>query len=444
MSTAHNVITGSSGRTNDEARELYDTLVRAWGLPQKRTEDGTLADVSEAKRMAAEGGEEAIEENYGHEHAFLAATMAGENYERGQDAAVDAVLERAASVEPDSQRAAIDKSVVSAATPIEVDPQIVDIQQNAAPLLDLVQFEAQAGFQAQYNIISDRNAPVGAVAESDALDLTNNSDGDFTLGTETEDMRIYVDRVTLSDFTQRAEDSLGYMDVEETTLGQRSVVQSQWLAGELLYGDPDVGLSDGSIQDSNASPGLARIAQDADTNSIGTSQINGHVIDKSGYSGSGDTPLLDDIKAEITDLVTGTGADYGDLVAVTSGEFFDTVENEANAVTRLSGYDENINFGGRQIMLKQGVPLREVRAVGRSEHGEISYTGTSSTGNFDPAAGDVFIFDQSAYRHRQLAPLSTVPLGRRGLADEAAMFEYAANIDKSHGAHTKYLQAYPA
>jgi hypothetical protein len=55
----------------------------------------------------------------------------------------------------------------------------------------------------------------------------------------------------------------------------------------------------------------------------------------------------------------------------------------------------------------------------------------------------VFIYDTSTFRRRQLAPLSTVPLGRVGLADKAAMFEYKANIDKSHGAHLKYLQGYP-
>lgn len=443
MSTAHNVITGASGKTNDEARDLYDTLVRSWGLPRKQTKDGELADVTRARELAQD--EETVEDAYGHRHAILAASLVGENYERGQDAAVDAVLERAAETEPDNQRAAIDKSVVVEATPIQVDPQIVDIQQNSAPLLDYVQMEAQAGFTAQYSIISDRNAPTGRVSEADSLDLTDNDNGDFTLGTETEDMVIYVDRVSLSDFTQRAEDSLGYMDVEETTLGQRVIQHAKFIAGEMLYGDPDV-KSDGSIQGPNAAPGLARIASDADSNSVGTANINGHVIDKSGYSGSGDTPLLDDIKSEITDLVTGTGADYSDLVAVTSGDFFDTVENEANVVTRLSGYDENVNFGGRQITLKQGVPLREVRAVGRSEHAGFSYNGTGETpaGNFDPAPGDVFIFDQSTFRHRQLAPMSTVPLGRRGLADEAAIFEYSTNIDKSHGAHVKYLQGYSA
>jgi hypothetical protein len=253
-------------------------------------------------------------------------------------------------------------------------------------------------------------------------------------------MGIYVDQIELSDFTQRAEETLNYMDVEETTLGQRTVAHARFTAGELLYGDPTVGTGNQGIQDANATPGLARIAQDADANNIGAAD---NVKSKSSFSGSGNTPILEDLKREITDLVTNTGASYDDLVAVTSPQFFDTIENEANAVVRLDSYEDDLNFGARAIRLKQSVPLREVRAVGRSEHGQISYVGTGGAGNFDPDPGDVFIFDQSTYRRRQLAPLSTVPLGRVGLADKAAMFEYKANIDKSHGAHTKFLQAYP-
>jgi hypothetical protein len=438
--TAQQVLTGQAAKTNEHAQELHDTLYRDWGLPQKLTKDGTLGDIDAAREFARESDPEDFREAYGAERPFLVASMAGEGYERGEHDEIDEMLERAAEVE--NQRAAIDASVVQAATPIEVDPEIVSILTNAAPMLDLVTQEAQAGFTAQYNIISDRNQPVGRTSESDAIDLTGNSDGDFTLETDTQDMTIYVDRVTLSDFTQRAESSLGYMDVRETTLGQRTALYGKYTAGELVYGDPDVGLSDGSIQDSNAQYGLARLAQLADTNlSDGVS----HEVDKSGLSTSGDTPRLDDLKNEITKLVTNTGASYDDLVAVTSPLNFNTIENEANTITRLSGYDDDVNFGGRQIMIKQGVPLREVRAVGRTEHGQFSYnqTGDTPAGNFDINTGDVLVFDQSTFRHRQLAPLSTVPLGRRGLADEAAIFSYSANIDKSHGSHIKFLKAYP-
>jgi hypothetical protein len=348
-------------------------------------------------------------------------------------------MERGA--QPDSERAEIDATVVQNATPIEVDPEIVSILADAAPMLDLVTQEAQAGFTAQYNIINDRNAPIGRVTESDAIDLSGNSNGDFSLNTRTRDLSIYVDQVTLSDFTQRAEDSLGYMDVEETTLGQRTALYGRYTAGELVYGDPDVGLSDGSIQDSNAAPGLARLAQRADNNlNDGVT----HEVDKSGLSISGDTPRLDELKDEITDLVQNTGASYNNLRAVTSPGNFDTLENEVNEVVRLDAFDDDVDFGPRSISVK-GVPVTETRAVGRDSHGQFTYnqTGGSPAGNFDISEGDVLIYDETTYRHRQLAPLSTVPLGRVGLADKAAMFSYSTNIDKSHGSHIKFLKAFP-
>jgi|APHM01.1.fsa_nt_gi hypothetical protein len=157
MSTAHNVLTGATTKSNGTAREMYDTLVRSWGLPEKGTKDGTLADIDRAREMAREMDPEDWREAYGHARPFLAGALAGEQYERGADDAVDDVLERAA--QPGQQRAEIDQTVVQSATPIEVDPEIVSILDDAAPLLDLVTMEAQPGFTAQYNIINDRNAP---------------------------------------------------------------------------------------------------------------------------------------------------------------------------------------------------------------------------------------------------------------------------------------------
>jgi len=431
---------GNAARTADNAARMHEASTEAWNIPKRITRDGVLGDVSAAMRLARDP--DAVEEQFGHPHPFLLATLATEGYQHGRDAGVDAVLERTAGV--DSERAGpVDAGVVQAASPIQVDPVYVDIQQNQAPLLDFVQFESQAGFTAQYNIISDRSRPIGRVSESDALDLSDNSKGDFSLGTKQRELGIYVDQIELSDFSQQATDSLGSgaVDIEETATGQRLIAHAKYTAGELLYGDPDVGLSDGSIQDSEAAPGLARIASDRDSNA--SDPINGHVIDKSGFSGSGDTPILEDIKAELTDLVTNTGANYSDMQMVTSGEFFDVVENEANPVTRLGAFDEGVDFGARRINVKQGVALDEVRAVGRDTHGEIAYEGTGGSGNFDPEPGDVFIFDSRYFRRRQLSPLSTVPLGRVGLADKAAMYEFSTNISKSHGAHIKYLSGYP-
>jgi hypothetical protein len=54
----------------------------------------------------------------------------------------------------------------------------------------------------------------------------------------------------------------------------------------------------------------------------------------------------------------------------------------------------------------------------------------------------VFLIDEMAIQFRQLAPMSTVPLGRTGLADRIAMFEYYTLLDRSQGNHTYWFQDY--
>ena len=60
MSTAHNVITGRSSKNNDDARELFEQLVRSWSLPIKAGKDGELGDLSRARQMAQDP--EAVED----------------------------------------------------------------------------------------------------------------------------------------------------------------------------------------------------------------------------------------------------------------------------------------------------------------------------------------------------------------------------------------------
>lgn len=441
------VIDGNTSKNNQTARDLYRQLVEAYGLPEKITRDGTVADVSAARRLARDP--EQIEERFGDESFFLRAAIASveqaaaEENRGGTEDAFDDLMGRAAEA-AETRAGTIDSSVVQDSTPIEVDTVIVDIMDPEAPLLDLVDFEAQPGFTAQFNIISDRG-PVqpGAVDESTAVDLSAEDNTDWVLDDDQLDMTILTARMNMSDFTQRAWESLnwGTNDIEETTVGQVMIALARWRAGEMVYGDPDVGLSDGSIQDSNASPGLAYWAQNADDEAL--TDVD-HVVDKSGLDTTEDRARLSDLKQEITELVTNTGATYNRLQAICGPTFFDTIESEVDEVVRLDAYDEGIDFGGRTLNVK-GVPLNEVRAVGRDEHGGYDYNDTEDTpaGTWDIDEGDVFIYDTMAFKRRQLAPLSTVPLARRGLADEAVAFEYKANVDKSHGAHVKFLQAYP-
>lgn len=438
-------------RTNkDTADALYDSLVRAYGIPEKLTDEGTRADVSRAHEIARDP--EAFEERFGDSSLFLRLAIGAaaeaddaDTTEEIVERAVDAVAER--STTPDSERAegVIDAGVVQDSTPIEVDPVVVDIQDNAAPLRREVTFEAQPGFTAQFNIIGSRNAPTpGKVGEGEAVDLSDNDNADWTLENEQLDMGIYVDRMTMSDFTQRAWESLnwGTNDIEDTTVGQSVAKHARFTAWEMVYGDPDAttATADAQIQGEHAAASLAYWANFADAEDL-TDIV--HVKDKSAVAvndGSDGIPGLEDLKSEVTDLVTNTGANYNDLLAVCGPDAFDEFSNEPNRVTRLDGYDANADVEDRRIRLKSGVELVEVRQVGKDSVEDVPFEDAES--DWAPAEGDVFIFDTSAFRRRQLAPASSVPLARRGLADEAALFEYYNNIDKSHGAHVKFLQGY--
>jgi len=155
-----------------------------------------------------------------------------------------------------------------------------------------------------------------------------------------------------------------------------------------------------------------------------------YVIDKSGTSSG----FLEDIKSELTTTVENTGLTYDAAAIAVSPTMFDALENEANAVVRLTSFDEDIEYGRRSIQIK-GVEVFEDPNI-------RNYSGLSSTTTGGGDAGDVFIYDTRNLQYRELAPMSTVPLGKIGLADRAAMFEYGTLLDKSQGEHTRVLQAY--
>ncbi|AFH22027.1 hypothetical protein OSG_eHP14_00235 [environmental Halophage eHP-14] len=413
---------GSTSRR--KAERIFDGLVRSWGLPTTRIGPdavrGSNISLVRDKVDEAEWRDEDetwMSRQFGHKRPFMAASAAGftpdEDADHAATRAYDDIQERA-TVDATSQG-------IKGASPVEVDPEIVQTLRTRAPLPQRLTTQAQAGFQAQYNVISSRSDPIGMVSESDAVDLSGNTPQDFGLGTETKDMEIYVDLVEISDFTARAEDTLNYMDVMDTTLGQRMVEHALFKSKQLYYGDPNESESNGSVEDSNAYPGMAVLANDAS---------GSYVIDKSGTSSG----FLEDIKSELTTTVENSGLTYDAARIAVSPTMFDALENEANAVTRLTGYDADIEFGGRSIQIK-GVEVFEdpnIRSYGSLD--------SSTTGGGDN--GDVFIYDSRNLQFRELAPLSTMPLGAVGLGDRAALFEYGRLISKSQGEHIRVLQAY--
>ncbi|WP_435065882.1 hypothetical protein [Halobaculum sp. EA56] len=427
LSTDRDIAARLASPTQSNAQTIYDTLLRAFGMPEVPIEQGRVGiPISHIKEQLwkshqrAEDDPEATtraEEQFGTRSPFAAAAAAGDGYHDLGDA------ERIGALEEMNERAAIDYSVVGAASPVEVDPRLVDIQRSAAPVLGVIPTQAQAGFEAQYNIIDGRNDPIGMVSEAEAAgDISSLSEGDFSLSTENKRMKIYLDQARISDYSQRAEDTLQYMDLSQTTIGQRTIAHALFKAKQLFYGDPSVAAGDKSIEDGDAYEGMAKIFDGA-----------GNSIDKTGRSSG----FLEDLLDEVTVQVTNTGLMWDAARLLMSPQMYNAIYDEVTPTVRLDGYDADVEYGpqGLAIGVEQGsvqiTPCDNIR----------SYSGLSGVGASSDV-GDVFLIDERATQFRQLAPFSTVPLGRTGLADKVAMFEYGTLIDKAHGNHGLWLQGY--
>ncbi|ADD05221.1 uncharacterized protein Nmag_1645 [Natrialba magadii ATCC 43099] len=409
--------------TGDEAEANLYSILRDWGFEESSIERGrTGIDVSgRIRQRENEGGyAEHLEQNFGTRHPFLAAAAAGKSYKPGQMASSKTIK----GVEAMAQKNVVDAGTVQDAVPIIVDPMIIDVQRQRAPVLDRIDTQSQQGFTAQYNILSDRSPPIGYAGQSDVIDLSDNDYGDFTIETDSEDMRIFVDQINVSDFASRATDSLDYMDLENTTLGQRTIEWALTKAAAYFYADPDAGETDfgySSLGTDNAFPGMTHLAQSA-----------GNDIDRTGVDVDADGfPVLEDLKAALTWAVEGTGLTYADAEIFVSPSLFDLLENEANPVTRLDSFSEGADFGARQLWIK-GVRVTECPNI--MPNFELPWDASPES------PGNAFIIDRRSLQFRALAPLFTLPLGRDGLADKAAMAEYGTLIDKSHGEHTFWLE----
>lgn len=417
-------LAGQRGTGDEQAERLY-SILRDWGFKESTIERGrTGIDVSGRIRSheSGDGYAKFLEETFGTKHPFLAAAAAGKGYEPGKMAGSKAIK----GVDSMVSKNVVDASTVQDAVPIIVDPMIIDVQRSRAPVLDRIDTQSQQGFTAKYNVISDRSPPIGYAGQNDVIDLSDKDYGDFTIETDSEEMRIFVDQVNISDFAARATDSLDYMDLENTTLGQRTIEWALTKAAAYFYADPDAGETDfgyASLGTDNAFPGLTHLAQNA-----------GNDIDRTGVDidgGPNEFPVLEDLKAALTWAVEATGLTYADAEIFVSPSLFDLIENEANPVTRLDSFSQGVEFGARQLWIK-GVPVTECPNI--MPNFELPWESSPE------GPGNAFIIDRRAVQFRALAPLFTLPLGRTGLADKAAMAEYGTLIDKSHGEHTFWLE----
>lgn len=382
-----------------------EVMEKTWGQYAASVKrDGGAATTASArnviKNLEKEEGEQALKEKLGG-LARKAVTQA----------------EKAGTRNGDVETKTMDIGEVDSATPLVFDPEIVSILKQNAPILDVIPEEGQEGFSAKFNIVDSRETAYGYISESDAVDLTNNSPNDIQFATKEEDMELYVDKIEISDFTQEA--ASHYMNVEETTLGERVGLHAQNKAQQIFYGDPSQDTGTGGIGDANGYKGLTKWAEQPSSS---------NVIDKSGTSEN----FIKDIKDEVRQMRQDENVNVNNLVIATSHEFFDTLENKADFDNlRTDPSDQSVNVGLNQLQIA-GVPVVPTHNVDSFSDGSYSAG--------DP--GDVFIFSTRTTRFRSLMPMSMVPLAKTGLAETVALAEFGALIEKSNGNFVKHLTAY--
>lgn len=416
------------GDTRDQiAKRVHAGLTTAWGLPEVSMGDGgqRVVPTGAFKRKAADDPEW-LEETYGTRHPFVAGMAATPGWRSAGENRTTRALESVTESEDPQGRALVDETVIGAAAPVDVDPVITDVQRSAAPELEVVQTVSQPGFSFKYNTLNDRDDPIGFLSESEAAgDLESQfTPQSFTLSDETLDMIRHVGLVKVSDFSQRAMESLDYMDPRETALGQAVISHTLQKAKGFFYGDPTVGAGDQSVEDGDAFGGLARKATDGPTDAV---------KDKSAVSSG----FLEDLLEELTDLVNNSGMTWDRAHFLVSPFFYNAIYEEVTPTIRLDGYDADVEYGPQGIQLSTEMGSAPITPAPNIRE----YTGLTGVGS-NASNGDVFLIDELAVQFRQLAPVSTVPLGRTGLADRVALFEFYQLVDKSQGEHLRWLQNY--
>lgn len=136
-------------------------------------------------------------------------------------------------------------------------------------------------------------------------------------------------------------------------------------------------------------------------------------------------------------LVNDSAASLGNLGIACSYDMFDALENEANINVRLREFDQGINFGrdptGPTTLSIANAPVLPDPNIRAHNYGNGTYTGN---------VGDVFIFDRMNYQRRALQSLSSTPLGKQGLSDRMALFQYETPVSRSQGEFVRVLEDY--
>lgn len=402
----------------DNAEQAYN---RTWGaMKVPSIVRGVEGRVTMARQEMVRRNRDAFEANFkGFAPALLGAQIAEQKgYLQDFTKSLPGHLKAAVEGAGIGNAGSIGGNVANGVVPLVFDPDIVRILKDEAPLLERIPEVGQQGFKAVVNRIDARGAALGFRSESDALDLSAESENDDTFEQIEVDMEIWLDKVVTSDFAQAG--GQHYFDIRDTQLGERVAQHAQDKERNVLYGDPSIATTSGSFGDAEGYDGFAEIITDAGNN-----------VDKSGVDLSGSDALLKDIKAEIKTMLQGANAiSKSDLEIWTSHTLFDELENELEVRRRINDNAQSALFGFETIHIS-GVPVL-------ASHNVTEHTDTSARGD----EGDVFIMNRREFQFRSLMPLSTVPLARVGLAEQAAMAEFGAPVLRGAGNLCRYLEAY--
>ena len=309
----------------------------------------------------------------------------------------------------------IDTGISEGATPLVFDPEILSLLKDNAPhAFGRLTRRGQEGHQVVFNNIATREAPAGYGTEADSANLQD-LNRDFGFETPKVDLSIYMDAAAVTDFS--ADASAHYMNVSELAVGARLAEYAQLHEQTVFYGDPGLaGEADldegetGGPGDPNAFKGLTSLYPENST----------EITDDVGEA----------IKKEIRDLLQSDFAvNPNDLEVWCSWALFDELENELRGEHGRFAIDvDNINLDwGNYELDAGGVPIVPGHNV--DEH---TYTDPADGSDYtvgDP--NDVFIVNTATTEYRELLPMTTIPLARRGASEEVGMVEFGTLIDRS-------------
>ena len=309
----------------------------------------------------------------------------------------------------------IDSDISESATPLVFDPDILQLLKDNAPFaFGRLTRRGQEGHQVVFNNISSREDPAGYGNEADSANLQD-LNKDFGFETPRVDLSIYMDAAAVTDFS--AEASAHYMDLSELAIGARMAEYAQLHEITVLYGEPGLaGEADlsagetGGPGDPNAFTGLSNLYPEDDT-----------AITED---------VLEAIKAEIRELLQGDFAvNPNDLEVWCSWSLFDELENEftniggrffidIDAQRELDFGNYSLNVGGVQV-----IPGHNIDDHTFNDPEDIDYTVGDKN--------DVFIVNTATAEYRELLPLTTIPMARRGASDEVGMVEFGTLVERS-------------